>query len=175
MLLLIFTLGGQHLLDIPGLRYMALFIGVTFGTGGGPITLAVCCLSLLPLLIPPSNPPHLSNMAHLLLYHQWAMNNSPNPGVRAVSTAIIIGFGTIGSFIASWTYTNKEAPLYVTGHAINMGFSVTAVALIAVYWWYCSWENRQRDLGRRDYRLVDLSQEEIDDLGHRHPDFRYAS
>ena len=106
---------------------------------------------------------------------KWATNNTPNPGVRAVSTALIVGVGTAGAFIASWTYTNKEAPLYVTGHSINMGFSTVAIGIVILYWWYCSWENRQRDLGRRDHRLINLTQEEIDNLGHRHPNFRYAS
>jgi len=38
---------------------------------------------------------------------------------------------------------------------------------------YSKWENRQRDLGKRDHRLNGLSEEEIRDLGYRHPEFRY--
>jgi hypothetical protein len=56
-----------------------------------------------------------------------------------------------------------------------MGFSTFAIGLIIAYWRYCSWENKQRDLGKRDHRLDGLTQEEIEDLGHRHPRFRYAS
>ena len=38
---------------------------------------------------------------------------------------------------------------------------------------YCKWENKQRNLGKRDHRLNGLSEEQVKDLGHRHPDFRY--
>jgi MFS transporter, ACS family, DAL5 transporter family protein len=37
----------------------------------------------------------------------------------------------------------------------------------------CRWENRQRDLGKRDDRR-DLPEEEVRMLGERHPDFRYT-
>lgn len=83
--------------------------------------------------------------------------------------------GTVGAFIASWTYTNVQAPLYITGHSINLAFSIMGVAIAAIYWWYCSWENKQRDLGRRSHRLVGLTADQEKELGHRHPDFRYAS
>ncbi|KAH9204887.1 major facilitator superfamily domain-containing protein [Leptodontidium sp. 2 PMI_412] len=145
MLLLIFTLNGPALLHRTGLRYMALFLGVSLGTCGGPLCLA------------------------------WATNNTPSAAVRAVTTALIVGMGTVGAFIASWTYTNKNAPLYITGHSINLGFSLVAIGLIIAYWAYCSWENHQRDLGRRDHRLGGLSHEEMHNLGHKHPEFRYAS
>jgi hypothetical protein len=38
---------------------------------------------------------------------------------------------------------------------------------------YCKWENRQRDLGKRDHRLVGATAAQIKDLGYRHPEFRY--
>ncbi|KIW43288.1 uncharacterized protein PV06_04406 [Exophiala oligosperma] len=145
MLLLIFTLSGPALLKISGLRYMALFLGVGFGSTGVPLTLA------------------------------WAGNNSPVPAVRAVSTAMVVGVGGLGSFISSWTYTNAQAPLFIVGHSINLAFSIVAVSATASYYLYATWENKQRNLGRRDDRLVGLSEDEANQLGHRHPHFRYAS
>ena len=47
MLLLIFTLSGPELLEKAGLRYMALFLGVSLGTCGGPLTLAVSAFHAL--------------------------------------------------------------------------------------------------------------------------------
>lgn len=38
---------------------------------------------------------------------------------------------------------------------------------------YVRWENRQREQGKRDHRLVGLTIEEQEALGHRHPSFRY--
>ena len=45
-----------------------------------------------------------------------------------------------------------------------------ALALFSIA--YCKWENKQRKLGKRDHRLNGLSEEQVKDLGHRHPDFR---
>jgi hypothetical protein len=36
------------------------------------------------------------------------------------------------------------------------------------------YENKQRDNGKRDHRLEGLSQEDIDELGHTHPSFRFT-
>ena len=61
-------------------------------------------------------------------------------------------------------------------HRLSVGLSglVIAAALIAFGTLvYLKRENRLRDQGRRDHRLDGLSQAEIDDLGNRHPDFRY--
>lgn len=40
-------------------------------------------------------------------------------------------------------------------------------------WICCAYENRQRDLGNRDY-LRQLPQDAQDKLGENHPDFRYT-
>lgn len=38
---------------------------------------------------------------------------------------------------------------------------------------YARWENALRDRGGRDNRLVGLTEEQVQKLGYRHPDFRY--
>jgi hypothetical protein len=53
----------------------------------------------------------------------------------------------------------------------QIGVLVLSLAGIA----YCKWENKQRDLGKRDHRLNGLSDAEIRDLGYRHPAFRYIT
>lgn len=180
MLLLIFTLSGPALLKISGLRYMALFLGVGFGSTGVPLTLAVSKSHLLFLFFTCASPvpPQadcIDQNADTWTTGQWAGNNSPVPAVRAVSTAMVVGVGGLGSFISSWTYTNAQAPLFIVGHSINLAFSIVAVSATASYYLYATWENKQRNLGRRDDRLVGLSEDEANQLGHRHPHFRYAS
>lgn len=73
------------------------------------------------------------------------------------------------------TYTKADGPYFHTGHTINLvgqiGVLVLSLAGIA----YCKWENKQRDLGKRDHRLNGLSDAEIRDLGYRHPAFRYIT
>jgi len=38
---------------------------------------------------------------------------------------------------------------------------------------YAKWENAKRERGERDHRLNGLSEDEKDQLGYRHPEFRY--
>jgi hypothetical protein len=85
-----------------------------------------------------------------------------------------VSLGTVSAFIASWTYTAPNAPKYITGHSINLAFSLAAIASGATLWWYCSQENKKRDRGLRDANLVGKTQQEINLLSHRHPNFRYA-
>jgi hypothetical protein len=38
---------------------------------------------------------------------------------------------------------------------------------------YIKWENAKRERGERDHRLAGKTDEEITNLGYRHPRFRY--
>ena len=103
----------------------------------------------------------------------WATNNAGNPSVRAVSTAYVVTLGTAGGILSTWTYVAKDAPKYPTGHTINLAGQCCVLVLAVSGICYSKWENRQRDLGKRDHRLNGLSEEQIRDLGYRHPEFRY--
>jgi len=113
----------------------------------------------------------LTPAAALLL--AWGTDNSAPETVRAVTTAFIPGFGTLGSVIATWTYLPTDAPNYHKGNSINLAamclfFVVTIIGTV-----YCKWENNQRDEGKRDNRLIGLTEEEAQNLGWQHPQFRY--
>ncbi|KAF2668024.1 MFS general substrate transporter [Microthyrium microscopicum] len=101
----------------------------------------------------------------------WGINS--NAGSRAVASAYIMSVGTVGAVISTWTYMEKDKPGYKKGHAINLGFQIAVIALAGSCVLYCQWENKQRAAGRRDGRLVGLSDAEKRKLGYRHPDFRY--
>jgi hypothetical protein len=72
-----------------------------------------------------------------------------------------------------WAYLVDDAPKYHIGHTINLCMQITVLCLacFGIFW---NWrENRLRDQGKRDYRLQNKTPEEIADLGHKHPDYRY--
>ncbi|TDZ10334.1 putative transporter [Colletotrichum sidae] len=83
----------------------------------------------------------------------WAMNNSAGPSVRAVTGAYVVTIGTIGGIVATWTYTFKDAPRYLTGHTINLVGQILAVLLAIFGIVYCIHENKARAFGRRNHRL----------------------
>lgn len=103
----------------------------------------------------------------------WASNNAGNPSIRAISTAYVVTLGTAGGVLSTWTYVSKDAPKYHIGHTINLVGQICVLLLAVTGIVYSKWENRQRDLGKRDHRLDGLSAEETKDLGYRHPEFRY--
>lgn len=105
----------------------------------------------------------------------WALNNASGPAVRAVSGAYVVTLGTAGGILATWTYQARERPRYPTGHTINLAGQICVLVLSLGGIAYCKWENRQRDLGKRDHRLNGLSEEQAKDLGYRHPSFRYIT
>ncbi|KAF8854573.1 major facilitator superfamily transporter [Acephala macrosclerotiorum] len=108
------------------------------------------------------------------IFLSWGLNNAAGQSVRAVSGAYIVSIGSTGALVAVWTYLTKDAPLYKRGHYINIGASCMAGLIAVVAILYTKWENRQREQGKRDGRLV-LNEEEKVELGYRHPEFRYTS
>jgi hypothetical protein len=109
------------------------------------------------------------------LFLAWGLNNAAGPSVRAVSSAYIVSIGSAGALLAVWTYLVKDAPLYKRGHFINVGANCVAGVLALIGIIYTRWENKKREAGDRQERLVNLSEDEKNVLGYRHPDFRYTS
>lgn len=103
----------------------------------------------------------------------WGLNNAAGPAVRAVAGAYIPSVGTLGAVVATWTYLPRDGPDYPIGHSINLAAQCFALFLALFGIAYILWENKERMRGKRDHRLEGKSQEEADDLGYRHPEFRY--
>jgi hypothetical protein len=79
--------------------------------------------------------------------------------------------GNCGAFVATFTYLSEDAPLYTTGHAINIGAIGLSLCLTLGNLAYIRWENSARASGKRDDRLQGSRENE---LGYRHPAFRYT-
>ncbi|KAF1986362.1 MFS general substrate transporter [Aulographum hederae CBS 113979] len=104
----------------------------------------------------------------------WSVDNAAGPSVRAIVSAYTVGLGNFGSLIATWTFVHADAPRFLKGVYINLGFASLLVVTIITLTLYLSFENKKRNQGRRDSRIDNLSQHEIDLLGHRHPNFRFT-
>ncbi|KAK4124671.1 MFS general substrate transporter [Parathielavia appendiculata] len=129
--------------ETPNIRYMALYFVTVGAFPGGPGFLS------------------------------WAMNNSAGPAVRAVTSGYVVTLGTIGGIVATWTYVQADSPRYYTGHSINLGGQIAVVCLSLFGILYCARENRVRAAGKRDHRLEGLTEQEQEQLGNRHPSYRY--
>lgn len=79
---------------------------------------------------------------------------------------------------APYPLTTEDAPLTVgfeQGNAFNV-FSAAISCIIGLTCsLYASWENKQREAGRRDWRLDGKSEQEIKELGEMHPRYKLMS
>lgn len=78
-----------------------------------------------------------------------------------------------------WTYLPSDAPDYKVGNSIVLG-AVTCTLLVAILLaFYIKWENAKRGRGERDHRLdgkdedSEAGKEELENMGYKHPRFRY--
>lgn len=72
-----------------------------------------------------------------------------------------------------WTYAPSDAPLYRKGNLANLSCCSAICVIVSLTALYVRWENKKRDRGERDYRLEGKSQDELRNLGYKHPQFRY--
>ncbi|KAE8165438.1 hypothetical protein BDV40DRAFT_286183 [Aspergillus tamarii] len=112
--------------------------------------------------------------AFLPLWLAWAVNNAATPTVKAASAGLVFTVGSLGGILAPWVYLPGDAPNYRTGHAIMFAFLFGSWAMCIGMIIYIKWENRARELGKRDSVLDGLGSEEQLELSSRHPAFRYA-
>jgi len=123
----------------------------------------------------------------------WIGNNSGPMYTRATVMGIFFSFGNSAGIISSWSYTNPGNG-YRKGHAIAIAFTTLAIVLSCFLMWYNNRENKRRsrlygeptadgsecspnragdlDLLKK-WDLVNMSKEEVIELGDRHPAFRY--
>jgi hypothetical protein len=153
--------------DSIGVRYMAIFFATCGAFTGSPIIVA------------------------------WIVDNTAGPMVRAIASAYSVSLGSLGKcfniyvkenitivsvltpsytggLLATWTYLSSEAPAYEAGHTINLCAGAVLIISGLLASLKFRWENRQKALGKRDHVLDGLSQEETDQLGHSHPDFKFT-
>ncbi|KAF2720698.1 MFS general substrate transporter [Polychaeton citri CBS 116435] len=101
----------------------------------------------------------------------WLSNNLAPHYIKATGLGFQVAIGNCGAFVATYTYLQKDAPLYTKGHAINIGAVGVSLIFTLGSMAYIRWENAARASGKRDYRLQADGEET---LGYKHPNFRYT-
>ncbi|THU81824.1 MFS general substrate transporter [Dendrothele bispora CBS 962.96] len=105
--------------------------------------------------------------------------NSSGHYKKATTTAAQLAVGNIGGFVATFAYTSNQAPKYITGHSISLGFAVLTWSAICANVCYCVWENKARREGRRadnvnEYQQLWESGKTRAPIGDRSPDFMFS-
>ena len=104
----------------------------------------------------------------------WVSNNMGGHYKRSISSSMQIGFGNTGGLVASNVFFDTEAPRYPTGYGVSLGLMWICGLASTVFLGVLIRENRLREKGARDWRLTELDEEEVRNLGDDHPSFRFT-
>lgn len=90
---------------------------------------------------------------------------------RSVGVAFQIGFGNSGAIISTFSYMAKDAPKFIRGYSLSLGFIGFTAITCTLYFFALISENRKRARGLSEHS--GKSQEEKARLGDLNPDYRY--
>ncbi|KAE8158269.1 major facilitator superfamily domain-containing protein [Aspergillus tamarii] len=99
----------------------------------------------------------------------WLSANLAGDYKRASGMAIQIGLGNMAGAMASNFYRSQDAPNYILGHALELGFCIAGMIAAVVLRLSYQMINRKRD--RMDVSGYDEA--EMEKMGDRSPMFRY--
>ena len=107
----------------------------------------------------------------------WTTLNTGRGYERAVTLGMIHNIGTIGALISANVFMLKEAPQYHTGFSTGMGLGLAAMTAATISFAASRRANNKRDRLAREGNEQEDGQATIEggveDLGSKHPDFRY--
>ncbi len=104
----------------------------------------------------------------------WLQNNVSGHWKRSFAASMQVTIGNFAGIIGAFIFIKTEAPTYKTGYGVALGmmwFGALCCATMAGLMWR---ENRKRERGERDGRLVTLSDEDRKNMGDWHPSFRFT-
>ncbi|KAL2200817.1 major facilitator superfamily domain-containing protein [Corynascus similis CBS 632.67] len=104
----------------------------------------------------------------------WLSNNLSGSLKRSVGMAIQIGVGNLGGAMASNFYRAKDAPRYILGHGLELGFIgggiIASIILVVGY----TAQNRKRARRIEEGALDSYTAQELSQKGDRAITYRYV-
>ncbi|KAJ9609686.1 hypothetical protein H2200_006014 [Cladophialophora chaetospira] len=104
----------------------------------------------------------------------WLANNTEGVYKRGVSIGLAMGWANLQGVVISNVYRRKDAPRFIAGHAVVIGY--LGIALFGgsvLQHLLLRRENRLRKAGARNHLLEGKSESELNLMGDQRPDFIY--
>jgi hypothetical protein len=103
----------------------------------------------------------------------WTMlvNNVSGSYKTGFAVAMEVGLGNFGGIASALVFQGMQAPKYSEGYKTILAMSCVAAVLVVLYTLALWRENKARDAGKRDGRLMDP---DVDSFGDDHPLFLYG-
>ncbi|KAF5103743.1 hypothetical protein D0Z03_000079 [Geotrichum reessii] len=103
----------------------------------------------------------------------WNANNQSGSYKRAIAMAIHIGLGNMAGAISANIYRKKDAPRFILGHAVVLGFVGCGIIATLCLMFFYKAANRRRDAELDSGKYDNESIEDLMKLGDKSPYFRY--
>ncbi|KAI6782504.1 putative transporter-like protein [Emericellopsis cladophorae] len=103
----------------------------------------------------------------------WVQNNMSGHWKRSFASSTQVTIGNIAGIIGGNIFLKSEAPIWTTGYSVALAFMWVGFACAASMAGLMWRENKKRERGERDERLV-LPQEDLINQGDSHPSFRFT-
>ena len=101
----------------------------------------------------------------------WLAINLEKGYKRTIGFGVLVAVGNCGGFVSSNVFLPQQSPKFHTGFCVGMG--MTMLSMIGMTWLYIGLRlaNRRKDKEQELYGTSDP--DSLEDLGEKHPDFRY--
>ncbi|RPA93738.1 MFS general substrate transporter [Choiromyces venosus 120613-1] len=73
----------------------------------------------------------------------WLSNNLRGHSRRATGSAVQVAVGQLGGIAGAYIYREQNAPRYLLGHGLALGFLAMAFVTTALQWWLLKRENEE--------------------------------
>ncbi|CAI6335484.1 unnamed protein product [Periconia digitata] len=103
----------------------------------------------------------------------WIAINVGKGYKRTVALGAIVCFGNAGAFVGTNVFLKREEPKFHTGFSTGLGLCSMGALAATVMFVGTYLGNKRRDHRRKELPDV-LDEGSVEDLGERHPDFRYS-
>ena len=105
----------------------------------------------------------------------WTANNVEGVYKRGITLGFVIGWGNLNGIVSSNIYRKADAPRFKPGHGTVLGYEAAFLLGGSVLQHVLlRRENAKRARGERDVWIQGKTEDEIDRLGDKRPDFRYT-
>ncbi|GAB7365191.1 hypothetical protein MBLNU230_g6277t1 [Neophaeotheca triangularis] len=105
----------------------------------------------------------------------WLTVNNPRYGKRAIMSGLQLTIGNAAGVASPWMFEDVYAPTYYPGYGATIGLLALGLVGMITLEIHYKRENKKRDRGERDYFLEGMPEEQVMELGEKHPEYRFTT
>ncbi|RFN43862.1 hypothetical protein FIE12Z_11900 [Fusarium flagelliforme] len=94
---------------------------------------------------------------------------------RSAAIGTNVMFGNIGGLISTWSFVKSDGPNYPIGNGLNLATSSTILVLGSLTYLWIKRDNRKRENRSAEAELAGMTQQQIQDLDWKNPNFRWIT